>query len=309
MFSGFRFSNFMNMLKRLLILFIISFSLPKTLDAQLIVAGNIQPTDYHYDYAPDTSIYVSGQVGTNQVPLDINRDGIIDFYIQARYHIPWNWGEESSFMIEPVGNAQVAGDYFDTCFTLDSVPLIGYISGYAKAYHVGESIDRYASWSDTVLFCKQRKRTVNQPMGSQGPDCSNMTIDTVYSFFGLRVITTDTFYGWIRMKQVYGILGISPDTLRVDRYVCQTVVSGIAEAKGNPVSVFYPNPGAGIFYCDKYFDDAFLEIRDLQGRILFSRKLDGEHPRIDLSAQPEGVYLAYIRSEEGDCMQRLVVCH
>ena len=279
------------------------------LHAQHIVTGQVQPNDHFYDYAPDTSIYISSTVGTAAVPLDLNGDGSSDVTVIARYHMPWNWGHEMSFLLQPSSHAEIAQDHIDSCYTQDNVPLLAMVSASASAYPYGIMIDASATWADSALYLQLSKSDVSQPPGSlAGMNCSSHTFDTTYAYAGVRIFTPDTLYGWIAMKITHGTPGTT-DTLRISSFACQTMLVGISTEETASAISFYPNPSTGIFTCSTIFTSATMTITDVTGRVVLSRTLKNAAPVADLSGNADGVYFLSIQTGSGVLTQRLVVCH
>lgn len=70
---------------------------------------------------------------------------------------------------------------------------------------------------------------------------------------------------------------------------------------------FYPNPTAGNITIEKgALENANLNIFDILGRVLFSKKLEGPSTIIDVSNLPIGVYMFQILSDSGTIVKKVV---
>ena len=68
-----------------------------------------------------------------------------------------------------------------------------------------------------------------------------------------------------------------------------------------------PNPANEYVEVTAEVPEGSLELRDAQGRLHLSQRLEGGHARIELQGVPAGVYTLQLRSAEGNATRRLIV--
>ena len=68
-----------------------------------------------------------------------------------------------------------------------------------------------------------------------------------------------------------------------------------------------PNPANEYVEVTAEVPEGSLELRDAQGRLHLSQRLEGGHARIELQGVPAGVYTLHLRSAEGNATRRVIV--
>ena len=69
----------------------------------------------------------------------------------------------------------------------------------------------------------------------------------------------------------------------------------------------YPNPSAGIFTLSYSKEIKRIEVRNITGRLVFQSDFKALTARVDLSSQPDGVYMANVITEVGIVGDRILV--
>ena len=185
---------------------------------------------------------------------------------------------------------------FNTCVTGNNIPPVIVNPDLCDTlYTCSKDTGKF-----TVSFLcpeKGQKATIT----ASSPGLSGITIDTssansVYTVSG-KVVTALKDTG-AQTITITATDNSSPPLANSIQYIvivnkyCDT--TGINEIKDNNNFVVYPNPNNGRFIIQAGNENVFLcdEIRvyDIPGRMIYSSKLSCNKTRIDLSAQPKGMY-------------------
>jgi len=70
---------------------------------------------------------------------------------------------------------------------------------------------------------------------------------------------------------------------------------------------FYPNPSSGILTIDNKENNCEIVITNIIGEKVLSQKIQNEKLEIDLSNQPNGVYLLQVNSEKGNTTKKIII--
>lgn len=100
-----------------------------------------------------------------------------------------------------------------------------------------------------------------------------------------------------------------------DVYLIKADQGGIITYLKNPVSPnelnLYPNPGDGLFYIEINNDDLTLEITNVNGKLIFNKKLNinstSSVEKINLSSHPKGIYFILVKSENEVKVGKLLI--
>jgi hypothetical protein len=88
----------------------------------------------------------------------------------------------------------------------------------------------------------------------------------------------------------------------VDTSSCiSIIISDINEFKNNEKLVVFPNPSSNSFKVEfgKIIEDAILEITDIQGQLVFTKKIQNSSDANIVLNKPKGLYLLKIKLKEG----------
>jgi len=101
-----------------------------------------------------------------------------------------------------------------------------------------------------------------------------------------------------------GVCADASTTITVDLFDC----TGIDETVANNFSV-YPNPSAGVFTIeiDGHVSNIELSILDLNGKRVYSQRIDSNKTNIELNAIAVGVYSVVLVSNDTVSVTKLVV--
>lgn len=132
------------------------------------------------------------------------------------------------------------------------------------------------------------------PIGTEKGAGNSSTIKN-YSFTDNKLETETVFY--YRLKQTdfdgkfeyFGIIAV------------ENCEDGLSEL------VIYPNPNNGIFTVEGSENKYELGIINVCGEILFHQKTQSKKSEIDLSNQPNGIYLLQIKSKNGTKSQKIII--
>ncbi len=84
-------------------------------------------------------------------------------------------------------------------------------------------------------------------------------------------------------------------------------ITGIGEENSETRMSLYPNPANNLLSIETGISDAcYIEITSLNGKSVFSGKMQGPSQQLDLSSFPKGVYLVTLRSEEMVEIRKLI---
>jgi hypothetical protein len=271
---------------RLLILF---YFVINCINAQSIVAGQHTTSDFYFDANPDTLLAgIYNHPAIPNYPLDINNDGIIDFYLGVQ-----RFGSPSASLnycrIIPTNDNQISFSYIDSCLDEN----LSFVSAnlMAKPYYFNDSIDANAEWKPWTLDMSYQDHEGWAPRH----DCVVMTFDTVAAkYLGVRVFTaTDTLYGWIKVKV------IDTFVLYFEEFACNTGAVFINESE-NPVVVrIGPNPVTDIF--NVYLNNTFpskIFLYDISSRKLLSQNFT-ESVSLNTDQFADGIYIFEVRNKNG----------
>jgi hypothetical protein len=144
-------------------------------------------------------------------------------------------------------------------------------------------------------------RTTRQNWGGYGPLAT------------FHIVTTDNLSGIHELR--IGVSGITAITAREfpvelasvpDTVIIDPDHVGIGEAFGSSLRV-WPNPGSGIFRIEGLHGAELVEVMDATGRTISRRATNGPDAlTIDLSEQPDGLYLLRLTGRDGVAVRRLV---
>jgi PKD repeat protein len=144
-------------------------------------------------------------------------------------------------------------------------------------------------------------RTTRQNWGGYGPLAT------------FHIVTTDNLSGIHELR--IGVSGITAITAREfpvelasvpDTVIIDPDHVGIGEAFGSSLRV-WPNPGSGIFRIEGLHGAELVEVMDATGRSISRRATnDPDALSIDLSEQPDGLYLLRLTGRDGVAVRRLV---
>ncbi len=270
-----------------------------SVSAQSIVAGVVQPGQYSVDIQPDTTIkapYAVAMSKQAQFPLDMNGDGIVDFEL----HVFNNNGlgiKVRHCYILPLNDNEVAIAYTDSCFSTacDYEGLVWEFT-MVRAFDYGQIIDNNVNWADSLVYLSYDRFFTGCLY------CDDQSFaDSSTNYIGVRYFTsTDTVYGWIKVKNVGSIAGAV--TCTIEAIAGESGTSGTSEIQTNvPNLRVSPNPASDVLHLE--FDqvlpsEALLEIWDRFGRPVMQHHLSAHTSRFSpgISTLAEGVYIYSVRS-------------
>jgi hypothetical protein len=144
-------------------------------------------------------------------------------------------------------------------------------------------------------------RTTRQNWGGYGPLAT------------FHIVTTDNLSGIHELR--IGVSGITAITAREfpvelasvpDTVIIDPDHVGIGETFGSSLRV-WPNPSSGIFRIEGLHGAEMVEVMDATGRTISRRSTNGPDAlSIDLSEQPDGLYLLRLTGRDGVAVRRLV---
>jgi len=146
-----------------------------------------------------------------------------------------------------------------------------------------------------------------------------VTRNTLQNFGGygplatFHIVTTDNLSGIHELR--IGVSGVTAITAHghavelatvADTVIIDSDYVGIGEAFGSSLRV-WPNPGSGIFRIEGLHGAEMVEVMDATGRSISRRATNGPDAlTIDLSEQPDGLYMLRLSGRDGVAMRRLV---
>ena len=145
--------------------------------------------------------------------------------------------------------------------------------------------------------------------------------------YGQRWLDYDTIWGnglFVTNKADGSPLGnvqlyLTPDTMQMvtpdTTYLFETNMDGLVEFElpagidiyegtdelkiENATITIFPNPGSGFNYCTNLKLKGVIEIYNSNGERVLAKQVEGTHTFVDLSRQPNGVYVYVVKSNEG----------
>ena len=216
--------------------------------AQYILAGQVQPGQYSVDFQPDTTLiapYAVAMPKQAQFPIDMNGDGIVDFEL----HVFNNNGlgiKVRHCYILPQNDNEVAIAYTDSCYSTacDYQGLVWEFT-MVRAFDFGQVINDNVNWADSLVYLSYDRLFT----GCLYCDDQSFS-DSSTNYIGVRYfISTDTIYGWIKVKNVGFIAGAV--TCTIEAIAGESGTSGIAEIQTDmPGLSVAPNPASDVFAPD-----------------------------------------------------------
>jgi len=266
-----------------------------TINAQNIIAGQHNTSDYYHDYIPDTIIQQAYPGG--DFYIDINYDNINDFRFTLNPGSGALGWQYYWVYITALNNNEIALAYNDTCLDTNQVYL--YNRGIARHYDNNDTIDSTANWVNKVYI-----EYVDSPY--LGYSCWG-SYGVSPSYVGLKVIKwTDTLYAWIGVKSLTVDYYYSIYYLTLGSYACNKGNVGLQQISFNSSECnIYPNPTIGNLKIET-MQKSTIEILNTEGQILKSIATSDNATTIDISSFASGMYFVKVKTEKGVAVKKFV---
>lgn len=274
-------------MKTLHLLFLLLFSTAAISNAQSILAGSYEESDYYFDVIPDFTLINGGDDNSNNnsYDIDINGDNVTDLSITG-YMIGMNF-REGDISVITEEHCKVAFGRIDTIVPSISV---GECSGATDKYFtithnfsLLDTINNSVYWSDSIRhYIKYDYIHLCHPTSS----------DSISSgIIGVQLrVDTDTLYGWVKIKDMV-LDPFAGARVTIEEYACNVQITGIDEINSS-LSIF-PNPCKDFLSVEltSSYTDGEVSIYNLNGYKLIEKQVDSPNLRIDLSQLKNGAYL------------------
>ncbi|WP_321372222.1 T9SS type A sorting domain-containing protein [uncultured Draconibacterium sp.] len=289
-------------MKTLCLLFLLLIGTATISNAQSILAGSYEESDYYFDVTPDFVLINGGDNNTNgnKYPIDLNGDDILDISITGNI-MGWNYriGDISVIAEE---HCKVAFGRIDTI-----VPNIteGECSGATDKYFtithcfsLMDTINNSVHWSDSIHhYIKYEYLQLCHPTHSD-------SISSAIIGVQLRV-DTDTLYGWIKLNDML-LAPFDGARVTIEEYACNSQFTGIDEI--NSLISIFPNPCKDFFSVEltRSYTDGEVSIYNMNGYKLLEKQVNSPNLRIDLGQLKNGIYLVKLYNGESYSYKKIV---
>lgn len=259
------------------------------------LAGQHNANNYYKNFDPDTTLVGPNNHGPGLPPaifdIDINGDGVKDFYIYAlgEWANGFGGGEISVNAYNP--DDQIAFGYNDTCHMPNSTYIIHKM---AKSFRLNDTINSNSGWgmklflsySDWYLMtysCNNNSFT-NNPLGN---------------YIGVRILEpNDTVYGWIKMTNTSGL------SFTVQEFGCSKNSTGINELMD--LVRIYPIPVNGKVRIEATLPEFDLTVYNQYGVEIYTRKQIKSKTQIDMDGTAKGVYIFKIVRDQTVIVKKVI---
>jgi hypothetical protein len=131
--------------------------------------------------------------------------------------------------------------------------------------------------------------------------------DTAYQYSSNLFSVNATGIYYIAFR-AYSNLGTGTSSLRIDDINISEQSVGVKELNANSVSLF-PNPSNGMVTITNTSADknAQVFVYNHMGQAVASTKMAGMRETLDLSSQPNGIYMVEVRSDKGSVNKKVVI--
>ncbi len=134
-----------------------------------------------------------------------------------------------------------------------------------------------------------------------------VSLDTLEEFgINFTLPFTYTFCAWVSCPDS------ASDKVHGNDYLCDsfvvTYIVGVESVELEKEISIYPNP-SDFFQIESEVKINSIELLDVQGRILFNKKIKEDKSTIDLSAFQEGVYFLKLNLDKGIVVKKIIVRH
>lgn len=218
-----------------LTIFLVAFTIPSI--AQHCVAGQFDANDYQFDFDPafELTIIENNDSSSDSMNIDLNNDGIRDIQLILAHEDGGNWYDKNYLKVIPLNTNQVAAGPAQMCYANCTEDIFVSSKAITQSFDSLDIIDYTADWidSNSYVYFSTWESNVPNPCGYA---CNGGIFSDSFSYVGVRVYTTtETLYGWIKLKFKFASMGESK--LTVASFACdQLTVVGISEEsmKSNP---------------------------------------------------------------------------
>ena len=251
------------------------------ISAQVIIAGESGLNTYYTDLDPDITIYGIHNTQAQTFNIDINKDYTLDFKIKV-YNVGGLGGGSSAVSIIPFNKNEISISHIDSCFFGPTQTFMGsYILAYP--YMENDSIKYDEIWNNSEVMLKYGYWT--------GPNhCGSSTFDTLSRYLGVRLFTsTDTLYGWIKVK-----CGYNNTSITIEEYAVSRIINK------ESLFEFYPNPTLdNIIIGVKNFKEGTYTVKifDVLGNLILKKILDEKYTKIDFKNYNKGIYFITMETD------------
>ncbi|HNW74374.1 MAG TPA: T9SS type A sorting domain-containing protein [Bacteroidales bacterium] len=269
--------------------------------SQYILAGQHNTSNYFFDIVPDTTL-----TGPNNhaVPLppavyriDINGDGILDFYLYAVGY--WSNGAgNTTIAIKSYDTSfnQVAFGYYDTCNYVYSDTTISCLHEMAKSFRMNDTINSKLEWSTNVGLYLAYTNWMLMAADCEGNGFRN---DSLGNYIAVRVLRpNDTIYGWIKVTNVNYL------TFTVQAFASSLNCTGISHHKD--FMRIYPVPTSGMVTVETEAQNYELVVYDLFGIEILRREPGSKTFHIDLTGKAKGVYIVKLTQGNTTIFKKII---
>lgn len=90
---------------------------------------------------------------------------------------------------------------------------------------------------------------------------------------------------------------------------CQSTLTATDEYAPFSGIELFPNPGTGLFQISGFPVASYLDVYDMQGRLIYQSVLEGVKADIDLRQAEKGVYLYRLRDDDGKSVQGKLILY
>lgn len=261
--------------------------------SQSIVAGQIPESGHYYDFSPDTTLLSSQNFNNYQLDLDLNNDGEPDFEIYT-YNYGGNGGWSRRISIESYNDNEVAYSFSDSCF---AGPSHHFVDNYfvCRAFDANDTIKSAANWTheDGHLNHFRFGVHVDSLDNNYSFTCKDSSFTTPAKYIGVRIISSDTLYGWIKVS------GTASYMVTIEEHASQSVPTSLNESIANSIIELFPNP------CQEYIQVRLTErsmtkgtmyLQNSLGQVIRELQINTNSLTIETSTLPTGLYYITLMS-------------
>lgn len=269
--------------------------------SQYILAGQHNASDYFYDIVPDTTLTGPNNHGPSLPPavyqIDINGDGVLDFYIYA----VGEWSNAVGYTTIAIksynpGLDQVAFGYYDTCTITPGDTTYHWLYQMARSFRMNDTINSQLEWSNNIELYLAYTQWFIFIADCEGNGFIN---DTLGNYIAVRMRRPNkTTYGWIKVTNVNYL------TFTVQELASNLLSAGITD-HSNFVRI-YPVPTTGMVTVETESNDFELVVYDLLGIEVLRMKPGSKTFHIDLTGKAQGVYLAKLTKGNATVFKKII---
>lgn len=280
----------------LAIMFFLSLSFCSSSFSQIITAGQSSGNDIVYgDFIPDIDLDCPFGYGDlyEAATLDINQDGVNDFYISTEMASGVSHSIKTSTIV-PLGDNQIsfARSETQTGYYGDTVTIF-----VAKAYSNGDTIIGDSTFRDgrcALNYCYS-------VLGHASFSISDW-VGSGEKYVGFSLIgSSDTTYGWIRAYTPTESHLVMYDYAFINKDLS---INSSAQA---PFTI-YPNPAENEINLKlDYLDgNKVVKIFDISGRLVYFEQIADEIISINTEGFRSGIYVVSVSNEKSSCISKFV---